>query len=170
MGTVKTAAKKKPSKKSKKDEPRFNIEDTFARLVKVEALIGSASEHYACIVESVHPQKEHFTQQHMESALLLDLIIEHAKFARKKFDEEALTHHSFDGRFEHGRVAVTFPLTKGRRNTKWKNVATEKARELAEEQGEGFNAEDFDLEVKNDTDYTTVGEDKTTVKLTESAG
>lgn len=167
MGNVKKAVKKRPVKKNGRNG---NGTAALGRLQEALDLVRNTGESYIGLLESVHPKKDNVTQQQMESALVLDAIIEAAKHARGKFDVEALSHHGQRGSFETGRVAITFPLTAGRRSTKWKDVAVDKAQELAESIGADFGAENFDTEIKADARYTTVGEDKVKVKLTVSAG
>lgn len=130
-----------------------------------ESLLG-VLDGYTSLVESLGP-RDVVTQEQLYAANLLDQIADVAGKARKAFDKRMIAHDDGHGAFETGRVAITFPLSGGRRNPAWKGEAIDARRLLSEEQGLDFDADDFVTQVQ---DRTEPGAEHKKVKLTISAG
>lgn len=104
------------------------------------------------------------TQSMMRVALILDRMEKSAKAAYDGFKGAAITHYDDSGDFEHGKIAITFPQ-KTSRSPKWKQEATDRAREIALSEGAEFDESAFVTAVQEMYPATT----STSVKLTVSA-
>lgn len=168
MGTTtKKPARKKPSrKKARNGNGRAGHGRWPETLDEMADALMNVLNSYTSLCESVSP-RDTVTQAQLYSAHLLDEIADIAGKARKAFDKRVIAHDDGHGAFETGRVAITFPLSGGRRNPAWKGEAVDARRLLAEEQGLDFDADDF---VKQVQDRTTPGAEHKKVKLTISAG
>lgn len=83
-----------------------------------------------------------FPQKLLEFGVLLERLAKSVATTRKAFDKKAVEHKTGEGSFEHGKVAITFPEAE-RRSPKWKDEATDRARQLAEAAGEEFDPKTF---------------------------
>jgi hypothetical protein len=112
-------------------------------------------------IESIEPGVI-FPQKLLEFGVILENLGKAVTTTRKAFDAKALEHKAGEGSFEHGIVAITFPETE-RRSPKWKDEATDRARQLAEAAGEDFDPKKFAKEVTETYPVTVSRKVKLTV-------
>ncbi len=169
-GPAKKAKPKGAMKKAKPNghgaHPKVGEVYDAVQVHTVETLVETVDSSLVGVQEFIESIEEGviFPQKLLEFGVILERLAASVSKTRKAFDAKALGHKDTEGSFEHGKVAITFPETL-RRSPKWKDEATDRARQLAEAEGEDFDPKAFVADIITNYPPTVIRK----VKLTESA-
>jgi len=134
MGTVKRkkkATKKKAAKKKavKRKPVKAEVSDWFDIVEETIREIGAV-------------KGGEVTQDLLRIALRLTVVEKKAKTLMKAMKAALKLHKESKGTFEHGQIAISFPVTH-KRSPQWKSEAITLAEKIAELEGEAFDAASF---------------------------
>ena len=159
-GKARKKASKPPASLAKRRVP--SLEETVTSL-NVPQTVARLEEQLALMAEQSRSVDGEFPQELLQATMLVDAVAKLATKAVEAVKAVITGHHENAGAFEGGRVVVTF-VPWERCSPAWKGVAFEQARMLVEEQGDKFDKDEFEKQVKAETGMTSGN----SLKLVES--